>query len=240
MVSKIRGKTGISFVPGNVGWPPGGLRDRGVGAPARAAPGPSERPRGDDDPGRPPSPFRTRPHHAPSRAKAQRPLKNGRISFPTRFRFRLGSVSARTEAPSPSATLALAYFFFFLGRPHAMMDNSTVYFGMRRLRPNACGHGKGPVQATGRASGVRTRETSLLFLLLFLTECLHGANHVRRIPVSVPAGPITSRTGRDFVSRPKFRVPDEVSSRARSSCLDPSRLRCCFVLPWRRGGGGEQ
>jgi hypothetical protein len=56
-----------------------------VGAPARAFPGPSESPRGDGDPGRPPSASGTRPRHAPSHAKAQRPLKNGRISVPHIF-----------------------------------------------------------------------------------------------------------------------------------------------------------
>ena len=47
-----------------------------------SGPGPSERPRGDGDPGGPPPALWTRPHGAPSHAKAQRPPKNGRISPP--------------------------------------------------------------------------------------------------------------------------------------------------------------
>jgi hypothetical protein len=71
VVSKIGGKTVIPFVPGNVGWPPGGQRSRGIGAPTPVAPGPSERPRGDDGPRRLPPALRARPCHTPSRAKAQ-------------------------------------------------------------------------------------------------------------------------------------------------------------------------
>jgi hypothetical protein len=71
VVSKIGGKTVIRFVPGNVGWPPRGQRNRGIGAPTPVTPGPSERPRGDDDPRRLPPALRARPCHAPSHAKAQ-------------------------------------------------------------------------------------------------------------------------------------------------------------------------
>src|SRR3989337_3290549 len=70
MVSKIRGNTGITFVPGNVGWPRGGQRNRGEGAPTRAATGPSERPHGDGDPGGPPS--------RPGRFRTTRRLKQNR------------------------------------------------------------------------------------------------------------------------------------------------------------------
>jgi hypothetical protein len=71
VVSKIGGRTVIPFVPGNVGWPPGGQRNRGIGAAAPATPGPPERPRGDDDPRRLPPALRARPCHAPSHGKAQ-------------------------------------------------------------------------------------------------------------------------------------------------------------------------
>jgi hypothetical protein len=64
-------ETGISFVPGNVGWHRGGPRNRRVGAPTRVTTGPSERPRGDGDPGRLPSSSRAHPHHASSQAKSQ-------------------------------------------------------------------------------------------------------------------------------------------------------------------------
>src|SRR3990170_9038064 len=71
VVSKNRGNTGISFAPGNVGLPRGGHRNRGKGAPARAPPGPSERPHGDGEPGGLPSASRARPHYASSQAKSQ-------------------------------------------------------------------------------------------------------------------------------------------------------------------------
>jgi hypothetical protein len=71
MVSKIGGETGIPCVPGNVGRPRGGPNDRGMGAPTRASTGPSERPRGDVEPGRLPSASRARPHYASSQAKSQ-------------------------------------------------------------------------------------------------------------------------------------------------------------------------
>jgi hypothetical protein len=69
VVSKNRGNTGISFAPGNVGLPRGGHRNRGKGAPTRATPGPSERPRGDGEPGGLTSASRARPHHASSQAQ---------------------------------------------------------------------------------------------------------------------------------------------------------------------------
>jgi hypothetical protein len=71
VVSKIRGNTGITFVAVNVGWRRGGQRNRGKGAPTRAATGPSERPRGDGDPGRLPSASRARPQYVSSQAKSQ-------------------------------------------------------------------------------------------------------------------------------------------------------------------------
>jgi hypothetical protein len=128
MVSKIGGKTGIPCVPGNVGRPRGGPNDWGIGAPTRASTGPSERPRGDVEPGRLPSASRARPHYASSQAKSQ--------------------------------------------------------------------------------------TTSYLFLSLSLS----------------------------FVSHPKFRVPLEISSRARSSYLIGSLPFAffCFVMPGRRRGNGEQ
>ena len=55
-------------------------RGSGPGGPV-----PSESPRGDGDPGRPPSALWTRPDDEPSHAEAQRPLKNGRISAPSNF-----------------------------------------------------------------------------------------------------------------------------------------------------------
>ena len=55
-----------------------------------------------------------------------------------------------------------------------------------------------------------------------LPEGLHGRlMFVGRVSISAP---ITSRTGGNFVSRPKFRPPFEIPSRARSSFLRPSRL----------------
>jgi hypothetical protein len=55
-----------------------------------------------------------------------------------------------------------------------------------------------------------------------LPEGLHGRlMFVGRVSISAP---ITSRTGGNFVSRPKFRPPFEIPSRARSSFLRPSLL----------------
>src|SRR3989337_83630 len=50
----------------------------------------------------------------------------------------------------------------------------------------------------------------------------------------------TASLSQTFVSRPKFRLPLEISSRARSSYLDPPFCIFCFVMPGRRRGNGEQ
>jgi hypothetical protein len=82
MVSKTRVKTGIiPLVPRNVGWPRGGPRNRGKGAPTRTATGPSERPRGDGDTGNLHWASRARPHYVSSQAKSQPSLSLSLSSF---------------------------------------------------------------------------------------------------------------------------------------------------------------
>src|SRR3989337_3879254 len=116
VVSKIRGNTGITFVAVNVGWRRGGQRNRGKGAPTRAATGPSERPRGDGDPGRLTSASRARPQYVSSQAKSQTAtyisvsLSQNFVSRP-KFRVPLEIPSlARSSYLDPS----LQYFFLFL------------------------------------------------------------------------------------------------------------------------------
>src|SRR3990170_4232722 len=71
-----------------------------------------------------------------------------------------------------------------------------------------------------------------------------------RVPGASALRALSSKTANDrlslsqsFVSRPKFRLPLEISSRARSSYLYPSHFCICifcFVMPGRRGGNGER
>src|SRR3989337_192631 len=96
---------------------------------------------------------------------------------------------------------------------------STLYFGMRRFPSNACGHASGPVKATGGQSGVRTRETLLIF---FFRDGLHGRLMVAgRRP----------RTVRSFVSRPKFRLAP-VTKKNKNKFGPP---RICIIVLFRRG-----
>ena len=136
VVSKIRGKTVIAIVPGNGGWPRGGPRNRGIGAPTRATPGPSERPRGDADPGELPSASRARPHYAPSQPNSQMAAS---ISLPHNFDSVLALGSKLRLSLSLSLSLTHTHThtlppprhffscFFLLERSHAMMDNSTLH-----------------------------------------------------------------------------------------------------------------
>jgi hypothetical protein len=112
MVSKNRGNTVIPFIPANVGWPRGGPRNRGIGAPTRATPVPSERRRGDGDPGRLPSASRARPRHAPSHAKSQTAASSTslspKISFPAQSCASRSKISSRARSscldPDTAAT----------------------------------------------------------------------------------------------------------------------------------------
>jgi hypothetical protein len=151
--------------------------------PPGATPCPSERPRGDGDPGRPPSAFATRPHHASSHAKAQRPLNNG-----------------RTHPPLPVA-------FSIPPCVREYSDRSSVSLrdvcSWSRHRSNSCDHGSGPVKATGSHSAVRTWWTFVLSLSLSDGRPSR-ATHVRRVSISEPIRPMTCRAGRNFVFPPKI------------------------------------
>jgi hypothetical protein len=120
MVSKTRVKTGIiPLVPCNVGWPRGGPRNRGKGAPTRTATGPSERPRGDGDAGHLHWVSRARPHYVSSQAKSQ-PSLSLSLSLSS-FRF-LPKVSSPSRNMVSRPLFIFGYipriciYFFMLGR----------------------------------------------------------------------------------------------------------------------------
>jgi hypothetical protein len=178
MVSKIRGKTVIAFLPANGGWPRGGPRNWGIGARTRASSGPSERPRGDVEPGGLLSASRACPHYASPQAKSQTAASRSlTISIPYWHSDRssvslflsLTHTRARTHTHTHTLTQSLLLLLFLLEGSHAMMDNSTLYSRIQRLRTNACDHGSGPVEAARSQSRVRMRESHP-----FLPEGLHG------------------------------------------------------------------
>ena len=124
-------------------------------------------------------------------------------------------MSTRIEAPllffslSPSAQHLL---FLLLEVRRVMMDNSTPYFRIHRLRPNAWDHGSDPVKAACSQSVVRTREARP-----FLSEGLRvqlmfaGARSPCRSYQSRPVRaeisffpPKVSSPVRNIVSRPFF------------------------------------
>jgi hypothetical protein len=127
MVSEIGGNTVITFVPGNVGWPRKGQRNRGNWAPTPAATGPSERRGRGRDPGRPPSASRARPHHASRETKPHLSLSIS-ISFPAQS---FESRSKRRLAPVHHILIRpiISFCFVMAGDAAAMVDNNTPYFG---------------------------------------------------------------------------------------------------------------
>jgi hypothetical protein len=89
-------------------------------------------------------------------------------------------------------------------------------FGVHRLRSDACGHGSGPLKDNGSQKRSPCEGGAPSF-----ARRPSRAARVGRVSISAPIRPITSRTGGNFVSRPKFRPPSETPSRARSSSWHP-------------------
>ena len=174
-----------------------------------------------------PGRVRTTHHLKPNRKRPHLP--------PSKFRSRLGFVSTRIEAPSLSLSLRNVCSFFLWEMRHAMMDNSTLYLSIHRLRSNARDHGSGPVKAALSQSGVRTREARPFFRKDITGSSCLPDHDLRADPSNhVPYGV-------------KFRFPPKVSSPARNILSLPFFLFgslpfviLCFVLSGRRRGNGEQ
>src|SRR3990170_4937206 len=194
------------FVPCNVGWPRGGPRNRGIGAPARATPVPSERPRGDGDPGRLPYASRACPNYASSQAESQTAASPSlTISIPCWLREYSDRSSASLLLPLPPSPQHLLFILSEIR--HVMMDNSTLYFRIHRLRSNAWDHGSAPVKAACSQSVVRTREARpflpeglrvQLMLAGDRSPCRSYQPRPVRAEISFPA--------QSFASRSKYRL----------------------------------
>jgi hypothetical protein len=132
MVSKIGGKTGIPCVPGNVGRPRGGPRDRGIGAPTRASTGHRrglvETSNREDYLPRP-GYVRTTFHLKPNRKRPPLSLSRSFVSRP-KFRVPL-EISSRARSSYSIGSLPFVFFVSLCrGDAVAMVDNNTPNFGM--------------------------------------------------------------------------------------------------------------
>ena len=156
---------------------------------------------------------------------------------PSQCRFRVGSVSTRIEAPLLSFSLSLSpspqhLLFLLLEIRHVMVDNSTLYFRIHRLRSNAWDHGSGPVKAACRQSVVLTREARP-----FLPEGLRvqlmfeGTRSPCRSYQSLPVRAEISFPAQSFVSRSNYRLAPVLPIWTHPFCIFVSY--CRGGTPWQ-------
>jgi hypothetical protein len=156
------------------------------------------------------APTREDYHRHPGRVRTTRHLKTNRKRPhlpPSRFRFRIASVSTRVEAPSLSLSLPpqRLLLLFLLERRHAMMGNSTLNFRIDRLRTNARDHGSGRVEP--KRSPYEGGTPSFCREDITCNSCSPDPTDLRADSTNhVPVRDEISFPAQSFVSRLKYRL----------------------------------